>query len=160
MKRIRGELAGVGVISKSLTIWSILALVCLLGGGGATFFISQQILPSWAATGEGGGVLRAFTVNLPKGEHYIYYESMDSVPFPDQLKITIVSSVGEDIKLTAIPDSELADHTYAIGDLQGRALDEAGERLRDDRRRMRRSAADPERERDPEGEDGGVVERL
>lgn len=113
---------GSRAIGKSVTIWSVLALVFLVGGGAATFILSQQIMPSWAESGSGHPVGTPFRETMPEGEHYIYYQSNVSVPFPDQVRLVVSSSIDESMEIKRIDDSEIETHTFAVGDIQGRAL--------------------------------------
>jgi hypothetical protein len=101
-----------------VTIWSILALLVLLVGGGGTWLLSWQAVAEWArsgqrfAVGEPGG-----TVRLTPGTCYVYYESPIGVP-SDFTQLYLTAEDGTRLR----PHAPTATSSFYHGGVHGGAL--------------------------------------
>jgi hypothetical protein len=65
---------------SSISIWNVLALLTVLGGGTLTLLLDQMSIRSWAYSGIRRPIGNEQIVDLPAGELLVYYESPDYVP--------------------------------------------------------------------------------
>lgn len=77
-----GGLSGGRAISKRrpITIWSVLALLWVVVGGGLTILLDQLWIHSWAKSGVAAPVGELFNIDLEPGRTLLYYESPSAVP--------------------------------------------------------------------------------
>jgi len=70
---------------RNVTLWSVLTLVTVVAGGGATLLIDRAQLQRWGESGVAVPLGQPYAVQLPAGDMLVYYESSEQVPTNDVL---------------------------------------------------------------------------
>ncbi len=102
---------------RSMTVFSVLALLVLIGGGATTLLGGRAMLKEWAQSGEALAIGETWEIELPEGPVLAYYQSPDVIP-TNYITLRVLDRDGNHVPALE-PDDPNA---FAIGDVQGRAL--------------------------------------
>jgi len=95
---------------RPITIYSILALVVLVAGGGATLAFSFLSIDNWIDEGDPYPIGRLNTMELPEGRVVFFFESPEIVPGnPDGVQIYIRRPDGEPLSSERIEDVPISE---------------------------------------------------
>ncbi len=113
---------------KPITIWSILALVVLMGLGGFTVFASWYSVRMWVDSGEKfiiepTGRVRD-QVFLTTGEHIVFYESVEALPTDYMMYIAAAESpeTPTQKKVLFNDDPFVQNNKFEHGGVQGKPV--------------------------------------
>jgi len=97
---------------RPITIFNVLALLFLIGGGGATLVLSFWHIDSWIDSGETWEVGKTQRVELSPGELVVFFESPGPLPaIHDQVHLIMRDESRQQLFAQKIPVSE--EETYA-----------------------------------------------
>lgn len=65
---------------RNITLWSVLTLLTVVIGGGATLLVDRAQLRRWGESGVAIPLGQPYAVDLPAGDMLVYYESSERVP--------------------------------------------------------------------------------
>jgi hypothetical protein len=102
-----------------MTKWNVLALLAIVIGGGLVIAMDQLGLSSWVNSGKSFPIAQRMSVDLPAGEHFVYYESRVGVP-RDSVTLYFWGPDGQRVFLRQISDD--ISYQMLLSGWSGRAL--------------------------------------
>lgn len=102
---------------RSMTVFSVLALLVLIGGGAMTLLGGRAMLKEWAQSGVALTIGETWEIELPEGPVLAYYQSPDVIP-TGHITLHVTTIEGEPVPVRQ-PDDP---NDFAVGGVQGRAL--------------------------------------